>query len=232
MGWARALKGHEVDAATLGFKSGDTLHSHFACRSVDTLLVIGSNGRVYNIAVASLPGGRGDGVPITSLIDLEPGSKAQHYFAGAADTTLLFANSGGFGLLARASDLFTRQRAGKSFLTLEDQEELLPPAPVAIAHAQVACLSASGRLLVYALSDLKLQPKGGRGLTLMDVDAKDPLLSVCSFGDVLRVLGAGRGGKPRDELVKGSALASHMGKRARKGAKVEAVLKPSRVLPG
>jgi topoisomerase-4 subunit A len=42
-------------------------------------------------------------VPITSLIDLEPGSKAQHYFAGAADTTLLFANSGGFGLLARAS---------------------------------------------------------------------------------------------------------------------------------
>ena len=232
MGWARALKGHEVDAATLGFKSGDTLHSHFACRSVDTLLVIGSNGRVYNIAVASLPGGRGDGVPITSLIDLEPGSKAQHYFAGAADTTLLFANSGGFGLLARASDLFTRQRAGKSFLTLEDQEVLLPPAPVAIAHAQVACLSASGRLLVYALSDLKLQPKGGRGLTLMDVDAKDPLLSVCSFGDVLRVLGAGRGGKPRDELVKGSALASHMGKRARKGAKVEAVLKPSQVLPG
>mgnify|MGYP003344698736 CR=1 FL=1 len=66
----------------------------------------------------------------------------------------------------------------------------------------------------------------------MDVDAKDPLLSVCSFGDVLRVLGAGRGGKPRDELVKGSALAGHMGKRARKGAKVEAVLKPSQVLPG
>ena len=67
---------------------------------------------------------------------------------------------------------------------------------------------------------------------LMDVDAQDPLQSVAAVGDVVRVLGAGRGGKPRDELVKGSALAAHMGKRARKGAKVEAVLKPSQVLPG
>jgi DNA gyrase/topoisomerase IV subunit A len=77
---------------------------------------------------------------------------------------------------------------------------------------------------------LKLQPKGGRGLTLMDVDAKDPLLSVATCADALRVIGQGRGGKPKDEVVKGMALASHVGKRARKGHKVEAVLKPMRVL--
>jgi topoisomerase-4 subunit A len=46
------------------------------------------------------------------------------------------------------------------------------------------------------------------------------------------VLGSGRAGKPRDELLKGAALASHGGKRAKKGAKVEAVLKPERLLPG
>ena len=64
-GWARALKGHEIDAATLAFKAGDALYGCFPCRSVDVLLVFGSNGRVYSVPVAMLPGGRGDGQPIT-----------------------------------------------------------------------------------------------------------------------------------------------------------------------
>ncbi|MDP3612265.1 MAG: DNA gyrase subunit A, partial [Rubrivivax sp.] len=100
-GWVRALKGHEVDAATLAFKPGDVLYGTFTCRSVDTLLVFGSankgSGRVYSVPASVLPGGRGDGVPITTLIDLEPGSQIAHYFAGAADCTLLLANTGGFG---------------------------------------------------------------------------------------------------------------------------------------
>ena len=49
-GWVRALKGHEVDPAQLAFKAGDALYGTFACRSVDTLLVFGSNGRVYSVA--------------------------------------------------------------------------------------------------------------------------------------------------------------------------------------
>jgi topoisomerase IV subunit A len=231
-GWVRALKGHEVEPSSLGFKAGDSLYGAFPCRSVDTLYVFGSNGRVYNAAVAGLPGGRGDGQPITSVIEMETGTQAAHYFAGAAETTLLLANTGGFGLLARCADLATRQRGGKAFLALEDKEHVLPPAVVLPAHGQVACLSLSGRLLVYPLGELKLQSKGGRGLTLMDVDAKDPLLSVASFAEVLRVLGTGRGGKTRDELLKGSTLADHAGKRARKGHKVEGFLKPLRVVAG
>ena len=85
-GWVRALKGHEIDPAALAFKAGDALYGCFPCRSVDTLLVFGSNGRVYSVAVAGLPGGRGDGVPITTLIDLEAGTQIAHYWAGAADT--------------------------------------------------------------------------------------------------------------------------------------------------
>jgi topoisomerase-4 subunit A len=190
------------------------------------LLVFGSNGRVYSVAASQLPGGRGDGVPITSLIDLEAGSQIGHYFAGAADTTLLLANSGGFGLLARARDMLGRNRGGKSFLSLESSEKPLPPAAVAASHSQVACLAADGRLLVFALDELKLQPGGGRGLTLMDVDDKAPLVAVASFGQALKVHGiALRGGKPREELLKGPALEVHSGRRARKG-RVVAGLKP------
>jgi len=232
-GWVRALKGHEIDPATLGFKAGDTLYGCFACRSVDTLLVFGSqgkgSGRVYSVPTALLPGGRGDGVPITTLIELETGTQVAHYFAGPADAMLLLANSGGFGLLAKVSDMVGRNKGGKSFLTLDEGARVLPPLVIAPTHLQVACLAADSRLLVFALDELKHQPAGGKGLTLMDVDAKTPLLAVAAFAQVLRVLGSGRGGKAKDELLKGVALAEHVGKRARKG-KLLAAIKATQVL--
>jgi len=229
-GWVRRLLGHEVDPAGLTFKAGDALYGTFACRSVDTLLVFGSTGRVYSVAIAALPGGRGDGQPITSLVELEAGTQPAHYFAGSGDHTLLLANTGGFGLLAKAQDMQSRQRAGKSFLTLEPDDRLLPPVAVATDHDRLACLSMSGRLLVFALEEVKLQSNGGRGLTLIDVDAKDPLVSVATFHDVLTVLGTGRGGKPRDEVLQGASLALHDGRRARKGRKVEGMKSVVRVM--
>jgi topoisomerase-4 subunit A len=111
-------------------------------------------------------------------------------------------------------------------LSLDADEQLLPPVAIKPNHAQVACLAQSGRLLVFALDELKLQPNGGRGLTLMDVDAKtDPLISTATFQSVVRVIGSGRGAKAKEEDIKNSALASHVGKRARKGKPVEAFQK-------
>ena len=234
-GWVRALKGHEVDPAALAFKSGDQLYGVFPCRTVDPLIVFGSNGRVYSVPVALLPGGRGDGQPITTLIELESGSQIAHYFAGANAQRLVLAGTGGFGLIAQLGDLVGRQKAGKTFLSLEGDEKPLPPALVPageVLGVQLACLSLNGRLLTYALDELKHQPKGGRGLTLLDLEPKDALLSVAAFTQTLQVLGSGRGGKPKEELLKGAALAAHAGKRARKGKAVDGLQKVLRVLPG
>jgi len=228
-GWVRGLKGHEVDPASLAFKAGDALYGTFACRSVDTLLVFGSSGRVYSTPVAQLPSGRGDGQPITSLIDLESGTQPAHYFAGHLQQTLLLANTGGFGLLARVGDLLSRQKGGKSFMSLEADEKPLPPS-LTEAQTQVACLSLAGRLLVFGLDELKLQSNGGRGLTLIDLDAKDALVSVAAFGQSLQMLGTGRGGKAKDEQLKGAALAPYQGKRARKGRVQDAMQKALRVI--
>jgi topoisomerase-4 subunit A len=225
-GWVRSLKGHEVDPATLQFKPGDGLGSFFACRSVDTLAVLGSNGRAYSVAVSSLPGGRGDGAPITTFIDLESGAQPAWYHAGPADTRLLLTSSGGFGLIALAGDLHGRNRGGKAFLTLEPGDQVLVPAAVQPSHHQVACLAADGRLLVFGLDELKLQSGGGKGLTLMDVDKDAPLVSVTSFGEALRIVGLGRGGKPKEEDLRPSALATYVGRRARKGRRIEGFPKP------
>ncbi len=234
-GWVRALKGHDIDPATLAFKAGDALYGTFPCRTVDTLLVWGTegkgNGRVYSVPTSVLPGGRGDGLPITTLIDLESGTQVAHFWAGAADTTLLLANTAGYGLLAKAADMVGRNKGGKSFLTLDAGARVLPPVALAASHKRVACLALDSRLLVFELDELKLQSAGGKGLTLMDVDTKAPLVSVATFADVLRVLGSGRGGKAKDELLKGVALAEHVGKRARKGRALQAI-KATRVLAG
>jgi Type IIA topoisomerase (DNA gyrase/topo II, topoisomerase IV), A subunit len=102
-GWVRALKGHGLDVAGFTFKAGDGLYAAFQCRTPDTLVAWGSNGRVYSVAVAMLPGGRGDGVPVTSLIELESGSHLMHYYAASADQALLLASSNGFGFMARSA---------------------------------------------------------------------------------------------------------------------------------
>lgn len=229
-GWVRALKGHEVDVAAQTFKAGDGLWGAFRCRSVDPLIVVGSNGRVYSVPVSALPGGRGDGQPITTLIELESGTRIAHYVAGAPGQRLVFAGSTGYGLIAQLGDLVGRQKAGKTFLALDDGEvPLLAVVPGDAVALQLGVLSAQGRLLTFPLDELKHQPKGGKGLMLMDLEDKDTVVSLACFTQQLRVEGSGRGGKPREEVLKNQSLGAYAGKRARKGRPVEGLQKVLRL---
>jgi topoisomerase-4 subunit A len=49
-GWVRALKGHGHDAGQLHVQGRRRALRAFQCRTVDTLLAWGSNGRVYSVA--------------------------------------------------------------------------------------------------------------------------------------------------------------------------------------
>ena len=258
-GWVRARTGHGHDAGGFAFKAGDGLYGTFECRTVDTLIVMGSNGRVYSVPVASLPGARGDGQPITTLIDLEAGTQPVHYFAGAASTTLLLSGSGGYGFLANVEDMVSRQKAGKAFVTLNDGETLCAPAlasggmvmrlagqeggviapptapeggeaNAALAPAtHVCCVSVGGRILTFELSELKLQPKGGRGLMLMSLDGKDTLAGAAAYTRSVRIEGVGRGGKLRDETLEIRSLNNARAARGRKGKDASFGFKPARV---
>jgi topoisomerase-4 subunit A len=230
-GWVRARTGHGHDPAGFAFKAGDGLYGTFECRTVDALIVFGSNGRVYSVAVSSLPGARGDGAPITTMIDLEAGTRVVHYLAGPADLPLLLAHTGATGLLAKLGDLVARNKAGKAFLSLEEGEEPLPPVRIGAAHRQVACAVAGGRLLVFGLDELKQQPGGGRGLMLMDLEDGEKLAAVTTLDQALRVTGIGRGAKAREDDLRLSALAFHVGKRGRKGKPLPVQIKVDRLLP-
>ncbi|MBU9553859.1 DNA topoisomerase IV subunit A [Burkholderia multivorans] len=225
-GWVRALKGHGLDPAGLSFKAGDSLYAAFQCRTPDRLIAWGSSGRVYSVDVSVLPGGRGDGVPVTSLIELESGSHLMHYYAASADQPLLLASSNGFGFIAKVGDMVSRVKAGKSFMTIDPGAVPLAPMPVLPNATQVACLSSGGRLLVFGIDEMKTLSGGGRGVTLMALDDKETLVQALAIDPAGVVLiGTGRGGKVQDETLSYAGLAPHIGKRARKGRAPDTKLK-------
>lgn len=221
-GWVRTRPGQIQDMAQLTFKPGDHLYGAFHCRTVDVLVMLGSDGRAYSVVASALPGGRGDGVPLASLIDLQAGTKIVHSYAGSLEQPLLVATSGGYGFLTKVGELVSRQRAGKAFLNLGDGAETpLALVPLPEYATQLACLSANKRLLIFNFDELKFQ-SGGRGMILMELDKNDYLSQVAWVGSAgLSIHGQGRTAKAMQALLSKADLATYVSKRARKGKVVE-----------
>jgi len=236
-GWVRSRNNHGHEAGSFAFKAGDGLYGTFECRTVDTLIVFGGNGRVYSVPVASLPGARGDGQPITTLIELESGTQPLHYFAGPTNATLLLSSTGGYGFLASVENLVSRQKAGKTFVTVGDGETICAPSHAAnssgsqplLAATHVACASAGGRILTFDMAELKTMEKGGRGLMLIDLEPKDTLAGAAAYTRSVKIEGIGRGGKERDETLEIRSLNNARAVRARKGKAADLGFKPTRI---
>jgi len=225
-GWVRARTGIGHDPAQFTFKAGDSLYKAFECRTVDHLLGIGDNGKAYSVPVNALPGARGDGVPITTLVDLSGGVRILHYFAGNPDTRLLLATSDAFGFITKAGDMVSRLKGGKSFITLNEGATPLPPRIVSDAAGAIACLSEKGRVLVFGIDEMKVLTNGGRGVTLMELEPKETLLAAQPITQKgLNVIGTWSGDKARTVELFASGLEPHFGKRARKGKALSARLK-------
>ncbi|WP_050463343.1 DNA topoisomerase IV subunit A [Herbaspirillum autotrophicum] len=225
-GWVRARTGHGHDTGQFTFKAGDALYGAFECRTVDNLLAFGSNGRIYSVSVSALPNARGDGLPITSLVELSSGSSLLHYYAGAADTAMLLASDAGYGFSAKIGDMLSRVKGGKAFVTLDEGDLPLTPRPLPANASAVACLSEKGRLLVFGLDELKTLASGGRGVILMELEKGEKLLAAQAITQKgVLVSGIGRGGKAQEVSLSAVALGPHIGKRARKGKALESKLK-------
>jgi topoisomerase-4 subunit A len=237
-GWVRARTGHGHEASAFAFKSGDGLYGTFECRTVDTFIAFGSNGRIYSVPVAALPGARGDGQPVTTLIDLESGTQLLHYVAGPAGATYLLSSSGGYGFMANIEHMISRNKGGKAFITVGEGETVCRPSPASGGSGaqpfspatHVACASTGGRFLTFELSELKAMEKGGRGLMLIDLEAKDTLAGAAAYTRSVRIEGIGRGGKVREETLEIRSLNNAKAARAKKGKVADLGFKPNAVV--
>ncbi|MEY4625685.1 MAG: hypothetical protein RL061_1210 [Pseudomonadota bacterium] len=234
-GWVRARQGHDHDPQQFSFKAGDGMYGTYECRTTDVVLGFGSNGRVYTVPVADLPGARGDGSPLTGFVNLAAGTQMVAYYAGHNDDLLLLSMRSGNGFLANVTDMTTRNKAGKSFVGVDAKfapgDAPLTPSKVSEGMKQVACLSENGRLLVFSLDDLKRLPTGGKGVILMDLEKGEKLQSAIAVGaNGATIAGLGRTGKPTEASLDAKTLKAFAANRARKGHALEPKMKDAKLL--
>ena len=217
--WGRTRLGHGLDLSGIAFKEGDGLLAAFECRSVDQAIVICSNGRVCSVPVSQLPGGRGDGVPLTTLVDVAAGARIVQVICGAAGQDLLLATSASYGFVCKLGDMLGRNKAGKQFITIEGDGQLLPPVLFTPTdHAWVISVSRSGRLLAFALAELKRLAGGGKGVIVMGLEEGDELASVAVSNDgKVTVLTRTSTGREQEVRLSAADMKAHLGKRARMG---------------
>jgi topoisomerase-4 subunit A len=218
-GWMRARVGHisgqGIDHATLQYKAGDAALAVIETRTVWPLVLLDSAGRSYSIRIADLPTGRGDGVPMSSLLEMGRGARLMFALSAAPETRLLISSDSGYGFLCQLTDLLSRQRAGKAFLSLD--EGGVPLQPVIVAGNWVAAAADNGKLLAFPLDEMKALT-GGKGVQIMKLEDHEHLSAVTTFdGERLLLVGKTRTGKPVSATLSGAALIRYQLHRARKG---------------
>ncbi|MBS0193974.1 MAG: DNA topoisomerase IV subunit A [Proteobacteria bacterium] len=168
-GWVRAAKGHEVNAAELGYREGDRLLQAIHARSTQQIAFLDSEGRSYSALAHTLPSARGNGEPLTGRFTPAPGTQFQALISGEADTRLVLASNVGYGFLTRFENLLGRQKAGKAMLSLPEGARVLAPALVRDpASDRLAVITTAGHLLVFAVADLPELDKG-KGNKLIEI---------------------------------------------------------------
>jgi topoisomerase IV subunit A len=224
-GWIRSRQGHGLDVAQFTYKSGDAPLAVLETRTVQPIVVLDTMGRAYTIRASEVPGGRGDGVPVTTLIELQPSARVAHALAAPPEQKFLVAGSGGYGFVATFQDMVSRVRAGRAFMTLEEGETPIAPVPLRPGVDHVAALASSGRLLVFPLDEMREVPRG-RGVIMIGLDDGETLIAATLTTRRRVVLaGTNRAGRPVTQAIEGDALARHLLRRARKGAMPERRIK-------
>ena len=160
-GWVRAAKGHDIDAASLGYREGDGLLAAVKARSNQQVAFVDSAGRSYSTAVHTLPSARGNGEPLTGRFTPAPGASFQALASGDNDARFVIASSHGYGFVTRFENLVGRNKAGKALLSLSEGGNVLQPAAVAdVAADRIVAVTSAGHVLAFPLAELPELDKG------------------------------------------------------------------------
>ena len=160
-GWVRAAKGHEVNAMELNYRSGDEFLQAVPGRSNQDAVFLDSTGRAYTAAVHTLPSGRGQGEPLTGRFNPPDGAVFTGVALADKEAQFVVSSDAGYGFVVTLGDLVTKNKAGKSVLSVPKGGIVNQPAPVTDEkHEFIAAFSNEGRLLIFPVAGL---PKLGRG---------------------------------------------------------------------
>lgn len=223
-GWVRSAKGHEVEAKDLNYRSGDRFGAAAKGRTSDQLVFMDSTGRTYSVAAHTLPSARGQGEPLTGRLKPPPGARFVGIVMSGADGKVLLSSNAGYGFIGTVSDMVTKNKAGKAYLSVGKEGTALQPLPLTapIEECHLAVATNLGRMLVFPLAEVPELPKG-KGNKLLNVPSasfkakEEWVVDIAVLTDSQELLvHAGQ----RHHRIKFKDLENYVGERARRGRKL------------
>ena len=228
-GWIRAAKGHDVDAAGMSYRSGDSYQAHVRSKSNEKIYIMDSTGRSYSIDAHTLASARGQGDPLTSVLKPASGASFEQLLAGEDEQRIILASSQGYGFINTLGNLETNQKAGKNVINFDQDAKLLKVAYIdakpisdeetgseAQAQDQIAVVTSAGYLLIFDIDELPEQQRG-KGNKLINLKDGEQVIAVTPIhhSDSLTVT-AGK----RHVTLKPMDLANYTGKRGNRGGQL------------
>ena len=161
-GWIRAMSGHRdlASADTLKFKEGDGPMIAFHAQTTDKLLLATETGRIFTLGADKLPGGRGFGDPVRSLVDMDGTGNIVALLPARMGGELLLASSDGRGFVATVADVIAETRKGKQVVNIRTGAKLSVVHPVAPEADSVAVVGENRKLLVFSLIEMPRMARG------------------------------------------------------------------------
>ena len=164
-GWVRGAKGHEPLDRDFKFKEGDGPAFALHAQTTDKLLIAADNGRFYTLGADKLPGARGFGEPIRTMLDIDADAQIVAVMAYKPKAQLLLASTAGRGFAAEADELLAETRKGRGVMTTKPGIKLALVREIPPEHDHVAVVGDNRKLLIFSLEELPILAKG-QGVTL------------------------------------------------------------------
>jgi len=157
-GWIRALKGHAADLSAATFRGDDGLKTSFFAETTSKILVLASDGKVFTLDAAKLPGGRGQGEPIRLMADIDESASIVAVWAYGPSAKRLIAASEGNGFIVGDDELLSSTRKGRAVINVTAPASAALIVPAAGDH--VAVIGQNRKLIVFPLAQLNEMVRG------------------------------------------------------------------------
>ena len=164
-GWVRAASGHEPLGKEFKYKDGDGAAFALHAQTTDKLLIACDNGRFYTLGADKLPGARGFGEPVRTMLDIDAEAAIIALMVYKPKAQLLLASSAGRGFVAEADELLAETRKGRGVMTTKPGVKLSVVRDIPAQHDHIAVVGDNRKLVIFTLSEMPVMTKG-QGVTL------------------------------------------------------------------
>ena len=164
-GWIKGARGHLPLDGDFKFKDGDGPAFAFHAQTTDKLLIACDNGRFYTLGADKLPGARGFGEPVRSMLDIDAAAQIVTLFAYRSGAQLLLASNSGRGFAAVADELLAETRKGRGVMSVKSGVKLAIVRDIPPEHDHIAIVGDNRKLVIFSLEELPVLAKG-QGVTL------------------------------------------------------------------